>query len=186
MSRRSLLLAAFTAVAVIQVAVPAWMIVRRELTLRDGVQFKFRTQPVDPADVFRGRYVQLRLEPDRVKVPDCGRWQYSQSGYALLSSDSNGFAVVTGLLRAPPAEGNAIKVRVGWPNHETGEVHFNWPMDRYYMEESKAPAAEKAYREHSSRTNRACHVTVRVCPGNVVLEELFIDGRPIRDHPTKH
>jgi uncharacterized membrane-anchored protein len=185
MNRLSFLLAAFVAVAAIQLAVPAWVIVRRELALRHGVQFKFRTEPVDPADVFRGRYVQLRLEPDRVTVPDCKRWQYNQRAYAILSADTNGFALVTGLQRTPPSGRHAIKVRVGWPDVNSSQVHFSWPMDRYYMEESKAAAAETAYREHSSRTNRNCHITVMVRSGTAVIENLFIVDRPVRDYIEK-
>jgi len=45
-----------------QVAVPATMIWGRERTLAVGSVYKFRTQPVDPYDAFRGRYVSLRIE----------------------------------------------------------------------------------------------------------------------------
>lgn len=182
MSKRSLLLVAFAAMAVIQLSVPAWVLVRRELTLRNGRQFNFRTQPVDPADVFRGRYVQLRLEPDSVLVPDAGKWEYNQRAYAVLAVDSNGYAVVTGLRRDRPTDVESIMVRIGWHDVRVGEVRINWPMDRYYMEEGKAPAAETAYREHSSRTNRNCHAAVMVLGANAVIAELYIDGRPIKEY----
>jgi uncharacterized membrane-anchored protein len=185
MNRKDLLLLLFVAVVAVQLAVPAWMIVRREITLREGMQFKFRTQPVDPVDAFRGRYVWLRLEPDSVKVPDSGKWDPNQRAYAVLEADSNGFAKVTRLDRALPASEPAIAVRTSWWESQSNMVHFTWPLDRYYMEEKKAPAAESAYRQHSNRTNRTCHVMVRVHGGNAVLEDLFIDDKPIREFLRK-
>lgn len=179
MNRNALLLPAFVAMLAVQLAVPAWMIVRRELTLAYGTRFKFRTEPVDPADYFRGRYVQLRLEPDTASVATTDRWEDGMPAYVSVSAGSNGYAEVTGVRKTPPPKGDYVRVRIGW-RHEGASVNFAWPMDRFYMEEGKAPAAEQAYREHSSRTNRACHVTVRIRHGNAVIEDLFIDGKPIR------
>jgi uncharacterized membrane-anchored protein len=184
MDRKGLKLAVFAAVVAAQLAVPAWMIVRRELTLREGRLFKFRTQPVDPVDAFRGRYVQLRLEPDAVTTPPAARWTPRQRAYAVLTADSNGFARVVRLDRRPPPSEPAIAVRVGYASG-ADTVHLVWPLDRYYMEEKKAPAAEIAYREHSRRTNRTCHVTVRVRDGNAVIEGLFIEDKPIREFLTQ-
>lgn len=49
------------------------------------------------------------------------------------------------------------------------------------MEESQAPEAEQAYREHSRRETRDAYVTVRVLYGMAVIEELYVDGKPIRE-----
>ena len=185
MNKNKILIPIFAAVVAVQLAVPAWMIVKREITLKEGAQFKFRTQPVDPADAFRGRYVWLRLEPDSVKVPETSKWEHGQRAYAVLSIDTNGFAKVTRLDRAWPADEPAIAVRIGWNDSRSNILHFTWPLDRYYMEEKKAPAAEKAYRNNSNRKNRNCYVTVRVRGGNAVLEELFIDGKPVREYLKK-
>jgi uncharacterized membrane-anchored protein len=182
MNRQSLLVPAFVLVVAAQLAVPAWMIVGRELTLSRGTQFKFRTQPVDPADYFRGRYVQLRLEPDRAKSSAGADWRRGRRAYAALSTDSNGYASVTWVSLNPPRCSDYVAVRVGWVHRGGTDVQIDWPMDRFYMEESKAPAAENAYRQHSSATNSNCHVTVRVLNGNAVVEDLYIDGKPIGEY----
>jgi hypothetical protein len=41
-------------------------------------------------------------------------------------------------------------------------------------------AAEKAYRDHSRVNNRSACITVRTRDGNGVIENLWIDGQPIR------
>ena len=181
MNSKGILLLALGVTAAAQLAVPGWMIYQRERTLREGVQFKFRTQPVDPEDAFRGRYVWVRLEPDTANVRNAGRWESGQKAYAVLGVGSNGFATVVQLDAAPPAGASSVPVRVGWSESRERQVHFSWPLDRYYMEERQAPAAETAYRQHSVRTNQDCYVTVRVRGDSAVLEDLFIAGKPIRE-----
>ena len=189
MNKRNLLLLGFAVVIAAQLAVPAWLIIEREWVLRDGQVFKFKTRPIDPADAFRGRYVWLGLEPDKVKVPDADQWHYDTPAFAVLGTNAAGFAVVQRLERVRPAQVAAVQVHVRWADTRQGEVTILWPgLDRYYMTEKKAPAAEVAYREHSVRTNQACHVTVRVRNGHAVLEELFIADQPIhawlKQHPA--
>ncbi len=190
MNRRNWILLAFGIVVFAQLAVPAWSIIGHERTLREGRVFKFRTRPVDPADAFRGRYVWLSLEPDAVTVPEVSHWDYNQKAFAVLGTDTNGFVIVQRLDRVQPGDEPAVRVRTGWRDTRTHEIHIQWPgLDRYYMAEDKAPAAETAYRAHSLRTNQTCHVTVRVRGAHAVIENLFIEDQPIhawlREHPGK-
>lgn len=136
---------------------------------------------MDPVDAFRGRYVWLSLEPEAVTVADGRRWSHGQKAFAVLDTDTNGFATVRRLEPVRPAGETAVRVRTMWRDARTNKVHIAWPgLDRYYMEEGKAPAAETAYRDHSRRTNQTCHVTVRVRGPHAVIENLFIEDRPIR------
>ena len=78
-------------------------------------------------------------------------------------------------------------MRALWPDAGAGAVHIAWPgLDRYYMTERKAPAAETAYREHNRRAAQTCYVTVRVRGTRAVIENLFIDDQPIRDWLREH
>jgi uncharacterized membrane-anchored protein len=187
MNKRYWIWLAFAVVVVAQLAVPAAMILSHERTLKEGQVFKFKTRPVDPADAFRGRYVWLSLEPNAVKLPDANQWRYGRKAFAVLGTDSNGFAIITRLERTLPADKPAVRVRTMWADVKKGEVHIDWPgLDRYYMAESKAPAAETAYRKHSDRTNQACHVTVRIRGAQAAIENLFIEDRPIRAWLNEH
>lgn len=180
MNKRSLLLGLAVAAAA-QLAVPAWMIVGHERTLREGQVFKFRTQPVDPADAFRGRYVWLRLEPDAVKLTGPDQWRHNQKAFAVLGTDASGFARVQRLARGKPADEPSVLVRTMWTDLEKQEVRIIWPgLERYYMTESQAPAAEAAYLKYNRATNHACHITVRVRGAQAVIENLFIENQPIQ------
>jgi hypothetical protein len=87
------------------------------------------------------------------------------------------------LRAARPGGWPYLTVRINQINGQTAYLHV--PLDRFYMEESLAPAAERAYREHSCITNRTTYITVRIRDGNSVIENLWVDGVPIHEFLTR-
>lgn len=165
-------------VAAGQLAIPATMIRQRELTLRDGHAYKFRTQPVDPYDAFRGRYVALALEPNTVPGTN---FAAGTTIYVTLAEGPDGFAKFAGVSRERPAGQDYLKVKASWSNS------VRLPFDRFYMEEKAAPAAERAYREHSRQAGaRDAYVIVRVRVGQGVIENLYVAGQPIAEFAREH
>lgn len=183
MNRWRLRLGCFALVAVAQLGVPAWMVVNHEETLRTGELFKFRTMPVDPYDAFRGRYVSLRIETDALPIPSGEQWKNGQEVFALIETDATGFSKLGGLRAQRPDGRPYLTVRVNQIMGQTAYVRV--PLDRYYMEESLAPAAEKAYREHTRTPERNAYITVRVRDGLGVIEDLCVDGVPIHEFVTR-
>lgn len=170
-------------VATVQLVVPAWMIRGREQTLHLGRVYKFLTAPVDPYDAFRGRYVWLSFQESSAP------WQGSDPGpfrgycYALLKNGEDGFAKVTAVTPRPPSTGDYVRVH-SWSVDRSDGVEFTFPFSRYYMEESQAPAAERAYQEYSNRrsqTNLNTYAVIRVRDGDAVIEDLIVGGKPIRE-----
>ena len=163
----------------VQVALPVSMIAKRETTLKYGTAFRFKTAPVDPYDAFRGRYVALRVEVNKVNKPGGMELKYGQKVYAQLSVDENGFATIAQVAVQKPGRGAYLEARAGYSQRD--EVQLDLPIDRYYMEEKSAPRAERVYREHSVRGKQDAYVVVRVMDGFAVIEGLYIDGRKIED-----
>jgi len=166
-----------------QLAVPAGMIMRRELVLHRGVALRFRTAPVDPYDAFHGRYVALGF--DERSVPCAARFRPHQSIYVRAETGTNGFAHLVAAARQPGATGIWFRASA---SYNTGEkaVMVDLPFDRFYMDEKSAPQAEKLYREINRRNRPAADkretwLQVRVYHGLAVPEELYVDGRPIRE-----
>jgi uncharacterized membrane-anchored protein len=165
---------------VIQLAVPAFMIVRREHALTAGRAFKFKTAPVDPYDAYRGRYVALRFEAATVKgISLPAGVGHGARVYALLGEDEKGFARVTALSMTKPPGGSYLRGRVQYP--EPDQVLLEFPFDRYYMEETKAPAAESAYRRHGGRETSDTYAVVKILGPQAVLQELYVGGFPIEE-----
>jgi len=170
----------FVVVALVQLVVPAGMIVRRELTLKEGKIFKFHAQPVDPYDAFRGRYVTLSLEPNSVTVPTNSSLEYQwREVYITLDEGPDGFARFTGVFLEPQTGKDYIKTKSAGLNE--GKLSLRLPFDRFYMEESTAPKAERAYLEHSKRGQQDAFVTIRVSDGFAVLENFYVAGKPITE-----
>jgi uncharacterized membrane-anchored protein len=178
-AKQSLVLA-FAGLALIQLAVPLFMVAQREATLKKGRAYRFRTAPVDPADAFRGRYVQLSFEARRTGLPNRGKYEYRQKLYAQLGEDPEGFARITALSTARPGTGDYVRVRMSYTWNGTN-VEVQLPFDRYYMNEDKAPRAEAVAREHSRQGARDAFATVRVRGSSAALEELYVGGKPIKE-----
>ncbi len=177
---RSLRLSLFAAAVVAQLAIPELMIRHWETVLREGETFRFRVEPVDPYDAFRGRYVALRIESNRVPTIDGVGLERGTKLYAEIAIGSNGFArLAKGSLKRP--EGKPyLNARVWY--HAYDGIWLDLPIDRYYMNEKMAPRAEEAAWQHSKRTNLTASILVRVKDGDAVIQDLMIDGTPIRQY----
>ena len=183
MNRKNTILSLFAILVIIQLAVPLSMISQREMTLRTGTLYKFRTAPVAPADAFRGRYVALQIEGQNLAIPQSVSFTSGQKVCAILNEDTNGFAHISRLTADRPRGNASIPVTIRYVYGTNAQVQV--PFDRYYMGENNAPKAEAAYRAHSRRTNHTTYVTVRVLDGFAVLEELYIDDIPIKEFLKK-
>ena len=172
----------FLVVALIQITVPASMIWKRQRTVREGRLWKFRTAPVDPVDAMRGRYLVLRFEAEN--FTSARPLPYRATVYVKLKEDADGFAVVD-QTDETPTEGDDV-VKVESYSYYERMAHVRFPFDRLWITEASAPAAEKAYAEHSQREKVDAYATVRVTAGDSGIEELYIAGQPLREYLRTH
>lgn len=178
---RSLRLALFVVVALVQLAVAGGAIVKSELALRTGEAFRFRIQPVDPVDAFRGRYVAIRFAIDRAPVADDLELRPKKRVFVPIEIDADGFAILGRADVEPPARGSYLRLQAGgiYPDEEGNRfVWVSMPFGRYYMDEDLAPKAERAV-WGGPRGQREAFVSVRVRDGVGVIEDLYVDGVPI-------
>lgn len=182
MKSSPIVLVLFCAAALVQLGVATSQLWRSEWTLRTGKPYKFRTRPVDPYDAFRGRFVALAFEEREAPWEGSKPAKSGAKAYAVLGTDADGFAKVLRVAPAPPGSGDYLRVETGY-SYATNHVSFSFPFDRFYMEERKAPEAERVYRESNrlGETNRNTYAVVRVRNGVGVIEDLFVGGKPIRE-----
>jgi uncharacterized membrane-anchored protein len=181
MMDRGLRLALFAVVALVQIAVAGGAILRSELALRTGDAFRFRIQPVDPVDAFRGRYVAIRFAIDRAPVADDLELRPKKRVFVPIEVAVDGFAILGRADVEPPARGPYLRLRAAgiYPDEEGNRfVWVSMPFRRYYMDEDLAPKAERAV-WGGPRGQREAFVSVRVRDGVGVIEELYVDGVPI-------
>ncbi|KGO84798.1 hypothetical protein Q765_19640 [Flavobacterium rivuli WB 3.3-2 = DSM 21788] len=172
---------AFAVTALLQAFAPLKMVYDNEMTVSHGTVYKFKTEPIDPSDPFRGKYVSLNFEENILRVKDTV-WQSNEQVYALLSINAAGFAKITAITKTRPQTGNDyIVVKTNY--YFDGSLHINLPFDRFYMEEGKAQEAEDSYRDYSRQENtKPAYALVAVKEGNVVVTDVIVDGQPIRNY----
>lgn len=178
------LLIAFAVMALLQLAIPAQMVWENESAYALGTEYKFKTEPVDPNDPLRGKYIALNFEAGTLPVKE-DTFQSGEKLYALLAVDKDGFAQVTKLQREIPATGDYLLVDCGY-NYGNMQ-HFELPFNRFYMEESKAPEAEKLYQEHNSGEQKIPAYAIVSVNGEVsVIKDVILGGMPIKEYVEKH
>ena len=183
MISKKIVLIVFVLVALAQLYVPAKMIWNREDILATGIEFKFRTAPVDPHDPFRGKYIDLNYEENTFTVSKAEGWLIGESIFVILTTDSSGFAKIESVSKRKPASNvNFIKTKVRYVfMRDSTELTIDYPFDRFYMEESKAYDAEVTYRDTQRDTSINTYALVSVKNGEAVLKDVLIDGTPIRE-----
>lgn len=178
------IITAFIATAIAQLFVPFKMVFENEMAYLGGTEYKFKTAPVDPNDPFRGKYVQLDFAADTIRAKQ-GTYTEGEQLYALIENGNDGFARIKKLQRTEPGNTDFIIVQAGW-NYDDVQ-HVDFPFNRYYMEESKAPEAESAYISYNRNIDSIpAYAIVAVKRKTAVIKDVMLDNMPIKDYVEKH
>lgn len=179
----------FTALALVltvQFAGFAWLIVRYERIVSDGVECRFRCSAYDPSDPFRGRYLRMSVEVPFPLSHEMGT-NYCPNGRWLRTcplavkidpnADEAGFSRVVDIAKEPRDDGLWVRrcgVRRSWGTNEVASVVL---PNRYFLNENLAAEAERIVA--ANPTN--CVAIYRVRNGDIVLTGIEIDGRRVED-----
>ena len=179
--------------AVVLVGVLVFMIQGRVAILRDGTEIVLRTAPVDPRDLMRGDYVQLRYED--ISVVDAslfaGDWPEQDSFVPLwltLEAGEAGLATVKSVSLEKPDSVNTKSVYLkskpvmlyGADRERLKTVSFSltFGIERYYVPEGEGLEIEQA------RNQKRTTVAIRVSKGGQAqIMRLMIDGETLYEEP---
>lgn len=125
---------AFIALVAIQLLVPLAMIGWSELALARGTQVTLATVPVDPIDLFRGRYVTLSYEIST--LPARGGPGRGDSVYVPLRREGDRWTGAFALTRRP--DGGTF-IRGTWE----GPQRIVYGIETYYADEDEARRLER-------------------------------------------
>jgi len=187
---RYLRIALFAVVMLLYWWFPYSLISGQQKILKQGVLWRFRPMPVDPYDAFRGKYITLsynaRMPYPKAFATDSTLDPYSTTFYVSLESDSAGYAYFDQLHLTPPNRSH-FPTRITSQYDSTARISIPENIRRYYLPEDMAPLAEERYRT-LSRQNRlqpdsaVVYLDVRVWDGKVAIEELYMEGQPIKEY----
>ncbi|WP_271783455.1 GDYXXLXY domain-containing protein [Aquimarina algiphila] len=171
----------FIALALVQVFAPLKMIYDNEDILTSGTVYKFKTRPIDPTDPFRGKYVTLQFQINSFATSD-STYVKGDKIRVYIENDEDGFAKIYQISKEPlDIKNDYVKAQVTYVYQD--RVTFELPFNRFYMEETKAYDAEKAY----AKANRDgvidnVYALVYIKNGQSVLDNLIIDNMPIQEY----
>jgi len=184
MKHKKFLLIAFGLLVLLQLAVPLQMIWNREKVLQNGIAVKFKTAPVDPSDPFRGRYINLNYDNSLTRYLSREKWNSGESGFVYFKVNKDGFARIDTVTKDKiPGNPLFIKAKIYPVNYEKGIIRIEYPLNRFYMEESKAPRAEKAYREQTGNDSLPAYALIKILDGDAVIQDVIIGQNSVLELP---
>lgn len=179
---------AFGLTMLIYLWVPFNMIQSVQKVLKEGTVYRFKSIPVDPYDAFRGRYIILNIGSSVISVDQAKeKFNRQQTVYLGIKVDENGFANFENAFAEIPEGQDYVKTTVAHVSPNSITIRFPENMKQYFINEKLAPLAEKTYRE-LTRNNRTqpdainAYLDVRILEGTVVIEELYLKGKPIVEY----
>ncbi|SDW18846.1 Uncharacterized membrane-anchored protein [Lutibacter oricola] len=188
MKSKIIIFSLFLIVAVAQLFVPFKMISNQEDVLKTGVAFKFKTEPLDPSDPFRGKYIRLNFEEDKFSIQNKDNWTRNEEVYVVVKNDENGFASIKNIVKEKPLNTtNFITAKVKYIHSykENKNITIEYPFERFYMDEFKAKPAEDAHQESFKKENNTTYALVYLKNGESVLSDVLINNESIKDIVSK-
>ena len=104
--KKIIIVPAFIIMVLLQLYVPAKMILGKEKVLAEGNEFMFKTAPVDPSDPFRGKYIVLTFEENSAQVANAEDWNSGDPVFVSLTKNDEGFAKILSIYFFLPFQGH--------------------------------------------------------------------------------
>ena len=159
-----------------------------------GIALRFPVTLYDPYDPMRGRYVRLNLSETgrNLVLPKKNRdldFRYRQKVFAVLDTRSESPKIVDLVAdrKEIPPGAFFLPVQYLYFNRDydaktrkylkTGKHQVRLPFERFYLNERKAPKAEKLLQKRNTKAE----LLVIVFPDGVYqVQDLFINGSSVR------
>ena len=181
--KKTIIISLFSITVLAQWLVPLQMIWQEENIITKGTVYKFRTQPIDPTDPYRGKYITLDYEIRSFQTKD-SIWYGNDKVFVYLKTDSLGFAQVDRISKEELGGNNLdfVEAEVDWYSDYDKSLHFHLPFDRFYMEEHKAKPAERIVMERNPEKRMETYAKVAVNEGEASLIDVMVNGISIADY----
>ena len=146
-----------------------------EISLATGKQVVLQTVPVDPMDIFRGEYVQLRYEISTLtNIPGVGTIHFRDTVYVHLEQDGEVWKATEVSKNKNPDWEYFIagKMEGGFGNQVNITATITYGIEQYFVPEGKGMEIQNAQ-----------DIKVRVVingAGQAFIKGLIVDGEPFQ------
>jgi uncharacterized membrane-anchored protein len=173
----------FIVMALAQWAAPVQMIMKKDLVLSRGIKYKFLAQPIDPNDPFLGKYIVLNFRDNHIKVPAKKDTRNNNDKiFVTFEADKNGFARIKEIHNTPPGHDDYLESGIWYMSQENDStsIFVEYPFNKFYMEEYKAPKTERIYFERVRDSSQKVYALVSILKGDAVINDVFINDSSIQ------
>jgi uncharacterized membrane-anchored protein len=180
----------YIAVAAIQVALIAMMVVERARLLREGSEVTLATRPVDPRDFLRGDYVVLNYDISSLPagaLKDTPADGKASVVYVKLAPKDGIYGAVSVHTEPVAVSGDERLIR-GRVNYGTDcgagsrsfcdTLQVKYGIERYFVPEGEGREIEKA-----RNRGKVTIVAAVTREGRAAIKRLLVDGQPVYDEP---
>lgn len=187
MVKKILLPAFFVLLIAAQWYVPADMVMQSTKVIANGQLMRFKCAPVDPKDPFRGNYIVLNLDSRNFPLPPNHDFLSGERVYVSFENDSAGFAKINAISKVKPRNmREVLETKIDYiSNEEDKQVAFlDFPFSRFYMDEFKAPVAEKMYNDAVQSDTGNTYAMVHIYYGKARISNVVVKGKLLSDFFT--
>jgi uncharacterized membrane-anchored protein len=173
----------FVLVVLAQWAVPVQMIMKKDIVLQQGIKYKFLVAPIDPNDYFRGKYIVLNFRDNFIKVREYKNTRNSNNKiFVTFQPDKSGFARIREISDTRPARKDYLESEIWYMSQEkdSTSIFIEYPFNKFYMEEYKAPEAERVFSERLPDATQKAYALVSILKGDAVINDVFINDTSIQ------
>ena len=144
-------------------------------TLNLGQEILLKTIPVDPRDLFRGDYVNLRYE---ISAIDLGSMIYDrpfangEDVFAILAKGDKFWSVTRIGHYSQPLQRNEVCIKGKVTSSYENRINVEWGVESYFVPEGKGKDIEQNIREVSVKVS-----VDQTC--RALIKELYINDEPV-------
>lgn len=141
-----------------------------------GEEILLKTAPVDPRDLFRGDYVNLRYEIstiDLTLVPYTGNFTTGDEIYAVLSKGEKFWYITKVGNHKPAVQSNEVCMKGKVTSFYANQLGVDWGIESYFVPEGKGRDIER----------EIANVSVKVAVDSncrAIIKELYIEDEPVK------
>lgn len=158
-------------ISIIQLSFPFFFIASKENILKNGKEYIFKIEPVDPYDFFQGRYIDLNVSRLGFTPKDTSEFKRFDIVYAEFDQDTSGVKI-TSLSHKKTKYSLKLKLK----SRRLNPIKVSLPFNRFYLDENKAKNIEKLIR--LNRKNPS-FVHVLILSGEFVIKDISSNGKSL-------
>lgn len=175
----------FILLCLFQWILPVSWILQEEKTRTEGIFVKIPCRPFDPADPFRGTFLNIQPLPAEFDYEDSSRFENQQEvwvNYIPDSAEIYRFHSVQPLSEAP-AQPVHFKVTIRNTYVQGPGAQYtaflDYPFSKYFISEKEAPRLAEKYNQALSDTTQTVYAGLFVLDGNASLDGIWIGAEKL-------